>query len=179
MQARATRAEPSAPVMLIVLPLAVLAASVPWDVAALVTGSARCRSVAYWTLLTGVVGAVVAAVPDFLEWRGLPQGTRARALGLAHLVLNFTVAGLFGVSLLARSTMPGGYQAADFGRIGWGWVGVMLAIVGRWLGSEFIEPSGVSAHEETPSSVETQDYDLGPGRRRIPRRSRTVPSETR
>jgi uncharacterized membrane protein len=178
MQARATRAEPSAPTMLIVLPLAVLTASVPWDLAALVSGSARCRSVAYWTLLTGVVGAVVAAVPDFIEWHGLPRGTRARALGLAHLVLNFTVAGLFAVSLLARSTMPGGYQAADFGRMGWGWVGVMLAVVGRWLGGEFIEPSRAATREEaSSSSVERQDFDLGPGRR-IPRRSRTLPSET-
>jgi uncharacterized membrane protein len=127
--------------MLISLPLAVLAASVPWDITALVSGSVQCRSVAYWTIVTGVVGAIVAAVPDFLDWRSLPRGTRARAIGLAHLVLNFTVAGLFGLSLLARSIAPGGYQAADFGRMGWGWVGIMLAVVGPWLGSDFIKTS--------------------------------------
>ena len=125
------------PPMLISLPLAVLAASVPWDLAALVSGSAHCRTVAYWTLVTGIVGAVVAAAPDVIDWHGLPRGTRVRAIGLARLVLNFVVAGLFGISLLARSTAPGGYQAADFGRMGWGWLGVLLAVVGGWLGSDF------------------------------------------
>jgi uncharacterized membrane protein len=134
-------AERAAPPTLISFPLAVLAASVPWDLAALVSGSAHCRSVAYWTLVTGIVGAIVAAAPDFIDWHGLPRGTRVRAIGLARLVLNFVVAGLFGVSLLARSTAPGGYLAADFWQMGWGWLGVMLAVVGRWLGSDFIETS--------------------------------------
>jgi uncharacterized membrane protein len=142
---------PAAPPMLISLPLAVLAASVPWDIAALVSGSAHCRSVAYWTLVTGIVGAIVAVVPDFIDWHGLPRGTRVRAIGLAHLVLNFVVAGLFGLSLLARSTAPGGYQAADFGRMGWGWLGVVLVVVGRWLGSEFIETS-VDQNESPPGA---------------------------
>jgi uncharacterized membrane protein len=134
--------------MLISLPLAVLAASVPWDLTALVTGSASCRSIAYWTIVTGVVGAFVAVVPDFIDWHDLPRGTRVRAIGLAHLVLNFVVAGLFGLSLLARSIAPGGYQAADFGRMGWGWLGVMLAVVSRWLGSEVLETSSRAAREE-------------------------------
>ena len=130
--------------MLIALPLAMLAASVPWDITALVSGSVQCRSVAYWTIVTGVVGAIVAAVPDFIDWYSLPRGTRARAIGLAHLVLNFTVAGLFGLSLFARSIAPGGYQAADFGRMGWGWIGVVLAFLGPWLGGDVIETSGES-----------------------------------
>ncbi len=142
MKSSATWADPAAPPMLISVPLAVLAASVPWDLAALVSGSAHCRSVAYWTLVTGIVGAIIAVVPDLIDWRGLPRGTRVRAIGLAHLVLNFVVAGLFGLSLIARATSPGGYQAADFGRMGWGWLGVMLAVAGRWLGSELIDMSG-------------------------------------
>ncbi len=141
MESGAMSVERAAPPMLISFPLAVLAASVPWDLAALVSGSAHCRGVAYWTLVTGIVGAIVAAAPDFIDWHGLPRGTRARAIGLARLVLNFVVAGLFGVSLLARSTAPGGYLAADFWQMGWGWLGVMLAVVGRWLGSDFIETS--------------------------------------
>jgi uncharacterized membrane protein len=141
MKLRAMSAELAAPSMLISLPLAVLAASIPWDLAALVSGSARCRSVAYWTVVTGIVGAVVAVVPDFVDWYALPRGARVRAIGLAQLVLSFVVAGLFGVSLLARSTAPGGYQAADFGQMAWGWLGVVLAVVGRWLGRDFVEMS--------------------------------------
>ena len=156
--------------MLIELPLALLVTAVPWDVAALVSGSARCHSVAYWTIVTGVVGTIVAAVPDFVDWWGLPGGTQARAIGLAHLVLNFAVAGLFGISLLARVTAPGGYAAADVGCLAWGWLAVVLAVMGRWLGSEFARTSELSSLE---SVNPTTPFGGGPPRqerRRDPHR---------
>lgn len=178
MKSGATSSEPGAPPMLISLPLAVLAASVPWDLAALVSGSAHCRSVAYWTLVTGIVGAVVAAAPDFIDWHGLPRGTRARAIGLARLVLNFVVAALFGISLLARSTAPGGYQAADVGRMGWGWLGVLLAVVGGWLGSDFNEMMSVERPESRGArrSGVVLHRGLGPSR---PLQARTSTSPRR
>ena len=48
--------------------------------------------------LAGVVGAVLAAVPGFIDWAmGIPSGHPAKAVGLEHLLLNVGALTLFGI----------------------------------------------------------------------------------
>src|SRR5205814_486216 len=75
------------------------------------------------------------------------RGTRARTVGLYHMVLNLIVVGLFVVSLIARWTAPLGYGTAGVGRMIWGWIGVAIAVVSAWLGGELVETLGVSVRE--------------------------------
>jgi uncharacterized membrane protein len=143
--------------MLVVFPLGLLATSVVWDVCALVTRDPRWGMIAFWTIVAGVVGALLAAVPGFIDWLGIPRGTRARKLGFIHMVLNLILVGLFAVSLVARWYTPGGYDLARAGAMIWGWIGVALGIVSSWLGGELIETLGISvregAHPDAPSSL--------------------------
>ncbi len=50
---------------------------------------------------TAAVGmAAIAAVPGFIDWAGIPRGTRAKTHGLRHLILNVGSLTLFVISLL-------------------------------------------------------------------------------
>src|SRR5262245_3678907 len=69
--------------ILVAFPLGLLATSVAWDICRLVTGHPSWGAISFWTILAGVIGALVAAVPGFIDWLGIPRGTRARAVGLS------------------------------------------------------------------------------------------------
>jgi uncharacterized membrane protein len=133
--------------MLVVFPLGLLATSVAWDICRLATQNAAWGTVAFWTILAGVIGGLVAAVPGFIDWLAIPSGTRAKTVGLTHMVLNLIVVGLFVVSLIARWVAPHGYGMVGVGRMIWGWIGVALALVSGWLGGELVETLGVSVRE--------------------------------
>jgi uncharacterized membrane protein len=104
--------------------------------------------IAFWTIVAGVVGALLAAVPGFIDWLGIPRGTRARKLGLYHMVINLIVVGLFIVSLIGRWYAPGGYDHAGAGSMIFGWVAVGLAVVSAWMGGELVETLGISVRED-------------------------------
>jgi uncharacterized membrane protein len=143
--------------MLIVFPLGLLATSVAWDICHLATGRPMWGVVAFWTILAGVIGALLAAVPGFIDWLGIPRGTRAKRVGLYHMVLNLAVLGLFLISLAARWTVTGGYAAAGWQQMIWGWLGVALALPSGWLGGELVETLGIGvrsdAQPDAPSSL--------------------------
>jgi uncharacterized membrane protein len=134
--------------MLVVFPLGLLATSVAWDICHLATQNAAWGTVAFWTIVAGVIGGLAAAVPGFIDWLAIPRGTRARAVGLYHMILNLIVVGLFVVSLIARWTAPLGYATAGASRMFWGWMGVAIAVVSAWLGGELVETLGVSVRED-------------------------------
>lgn len=143
--------------MLIAFPVGLLGTSVVWDVLSLTLGNARWALISYWTIVAGVVGALVAAVPGFIDWLGIPRGTRARRIGVYHLVLNLTLLALFVISLLARQAVPGGYTAAGAAQMVWGWVGMGIGLVSAWFGGELVEALGISvtegANPDAPSSL--------------------------
>lgn len=134
--------------MLVVFPLGLLATSVAWDICRLATGNPMWGTVAFWTIFAGVIGALLAAVPGFVDWLGIPAGTRAKGVGMIHMILNLLVVGLFIVSLAARWAYDGGYASAGFGRMIWGWIGVAVALGSAWLGGELVETLGVSVRPD-------------------------------
>jgi uncharacterized membrane protein len=157
MKARVSVAGHSLHAMLVVFPLGLLATSVAWDICLLATGNPRWGTLSFWTILAGVIGGLVAAVPGFIDWLGIPRRTRARRIGLYHMALNLIVVGLFVVSLLARSQHSLGYAQAAPAQMIWGWIGIALALVSGWLGGELIERLGIAVHEganpDAPSSL--------------------------
>jgi uncharacterized membrane protein len=153
--------------MLIVFPLGLLATSVVWDVCALATGEPRWAMISFWTILAGVVGALLAAVPGFIDWLAIPRGTRARTLGTYHMIINLCVVALFAISLVGRWLTPGGYELARAGWMSLGWIAVALAIVSSWLGGELVETLGISVHDganpDAPSSLTDRPPHVGGG----------------
>src|SRR5881394_3064389 len=112
MKARIRVAKHALHPMLVVFPLGLLATSVAWDICRLATGHASWGMISFWTIVAGVIGALLAAVPGFIDWLAIPQNTRARKVGLYHMVLNLTVVGLFVITLIARWNTDTGYATA-------------------------------------------------------------------
>gem|GEM_PF-2476785 len=92
--------------MLIVFPLGLLATSLFFDIAYLITNRGELARVAYWMIFAGVISALVAAVFGLVDWLGIPSGTRAKAIGAWHGSGNVIVAALFAVSWWVRRGDP-------------------------------------------------------------------------
>jgi uncharacterized membrane protein len=141
--------------ILIVFPLGLLATSVIFDAVRLVTGNGQFSVVAYWMILAGVVGGVVAAVPGFVDWFAIPSGVRAKRVGLLHGVGNVIVLALFGMSWWMRRDQTD-YDPETIALM-LSVIGVLLALMTGWLGGELVERLGVAVHDgahlDAPNSL--------------------------
>jgi uncharacterized membrane protein len=132
--------------ILIVFPLGLLSTSVIFDVLYFVTGNEQFAVASYWMIAAGVVGGIVAAVPGFVDWWAIPQGTRAKRVGLIHGIGNDVVLLLFGVSWWLRRDAPPAYPPGAAEAL-LSFVGFALALFTGWLGGELVERLGLAVHE--------------------------------
>jgi uncharacterized membrane protein len=140
--------------MLIVFPLGLLATAVIFDIIYLVSGNTRWTLAAYYMIGAGVLGGLAAALSGWLDWLGIPGGTRAKRIGLWHGVGNVVVLALFALSWVLRRGTP---EVPPTGAIVAGLIGVVLAAITSWLGGELVDRLGVGvdegAHLDAPSSL--------------------------
>jgi uncharacterized membrane protein len=152
--------------MLVVFPLGLLTTAVVFDVISLVSGQDTWFGIAYWMIISGIVGGLLAAVFGVIDYVGLPRNTRARAIGLYHGVGNVVVVALFLVSWLLRRPDP---LHPGTGALVLSFAAIVLALVTGWLGGELVQRLGVGVDEganvNAPSSLSTSDA-RAPGRRR-------------
>ncbi|HYE93201.1 MAG TPA: DUF2231 domain-containing protein [Terriglobales bacterium] len=133
--------------MLVVFPFALWTTAVVFDIVGLVTGNNALRTVAFYDMAAGIVGAVAAAVPGIIDYFSL-RG-RARRVGTYHAALNVTALALFTVSWLLRTQWGAGYVGRD------SWLPELTAIVGvalifpsGWLGGSLVYEHGVGVSRE-------------------------------
>jgi len=81
--------------MLIVFPLGLLAMGVIFDLIFFGTDNAMFAAVAYWMMVAGVVGGLLAAPFGFIDWMSIPPDTRAKRIGALHGGGNLVVTLLF------------------------------------------------------------------------------------
>jgi uncharacterized membrane protein len=129
--------------MLVVFPLGLLATSVVFDIVSLASGATHWPIVAYWTLAAGIVGGLVAAPFGFIDWLGLPPGTRAKRIGALHGGGNLLVVLLFLVSWWLRT--PG--ESVGSVPLVCSLAGATVALFTAWLGGELVSRLGVGVHE--------------------------------
>ena len=150
--------------MLIVFPLGLLATAVIFDIIYLVSGNSQWTLVAYYMIGAGTVGGLAAAVPGWLDWIAIPNGTRAKRIGLIHGVGNVIVLLLFILSWVLRRANP---EVPPTGAIVAGLLGLVLAGFTGWLGGELVDRLGVGvdegAHLDAPSSLSKLPAGAGLG----------------
>jgi uncharacterized membrane protein len=143
--------------MLVAFPLGLLGISPLWDILRLVTDQTSWANVAFWTIVAGLVSAVVAAVPGIIDWLAIPGGTRAKRIGVWHMSANAVVMALFALSLFLRAGTTGGYWHAGVAAFLPAWIGVAFALVSAWFGGEVVERLGMSVDDaaglNAPSSL--------------------------
>jgi len=150
--------------MLIVFPLGLLATAVIFDIIYLVSDNSRWTLVAYYLIGAGTIGGLVAAATGWLDWFAIPNGTRAKRIGLQHGVGNVIVLALFILSWVLRRDSP---ELPPTGAIVAGLLGFGLAAVTGWLGGELVDRLGVGvddgAHLDSPSSLSELPASTGLG----------------
>jgi len=58
----------------------------------------------YVANVAGVVMAVVAAIPGFIDWAvGIPSNSKAKGVGLTHMLLNVTALAVFAINALLQA----------------------------------------------------------------------------
>ena len=141
---------PSIP-LLIVFPLGT---PVAFDIVGLAQGDASWYRVSYWMIAAGIIGGLCAAVFGLIDWYAVPAGTRATRIGLLHGGTNVVVVLLFIASWWMREANG---QIPSNGALTLSFVGVVLALVGGWLGGELVDRLGVGvdtgANATAPSSL--------------------------
>jgi uncharacterized membrane protein len=140
--------------MLIVFPLGLLSTAVIFDIIYLVSSNPQWTVVAYYMIGAGVIGGLAAAVFGWLDWVAIPNGTRARRVGLWHGVGN----------VVLRRDTP---EMPPTGAIVAGLAGLIIALVTSWLGGELVDRLGVGvddgAHLDSPSSLSELPAGAGLG----------------
>lgn len=155
--------------MLIVLPLGLLIMAVIADVIYLTTERTAFATVAYWNIAGGIISGLLAAVFGFIDWLAIPAGTRAKAIGLYHGVMNVVVVLLFGLSLWTRSANLD--FVPDTLAFSLGAAGLLIGAVSGWLGGELVDRLGVGvddgAHLNAPNSLSGRPAHEGSTRRPV------------
>jgi uncharacterized membrane protein len=91
---------------------------------------------AYYTLIGGIIGALLAAVPGFIDMLSLPRGIKR--IALIHMAINLTVVGLYVWNAYLRK--HGGLELAVWLSV----LGVGLLAISGWLGGKMVYVHGVA-----------------------------------
>jgi uncharacterized membrane protein len=140
--------------MLIVFPLGLLATAIIFDLIYLLGGSPTMAAVSYWMIAAGLIGGFFAAPFGWIDWVGIPRGTRAKSIGLWHGAGNVLVMLLFLASFFLRHAQPERPET-----LAWllSFTGGGLALITGWMGGELVDRLGIGvdkgAHPNAPSSL--------------------------
>lgn len=131
--------------MLVVFPIGLFVFSFICDLIYLATGDAVWSNVAYYTMAGGIIGGVAAAIPGAIDLFSMPR-SRARDIGIVHMIINLVVVVLFAINFWIRSD-----AAPDaVGPVWLSGIGVVLLAVSGWLGGEMVYVHGAGV-EKVPA----------------------------
>ena len=133
--------------MLIVFPIALWIFSLVCDII-YHAGSQNTlwKAVAFYSMAGGIIGALMAAIPGFIDYLSLPAG-RVKKIATTHLVLNLIVTAVFIFNLGIRyNAMP----SSDMFGVALSIVGIAVLGVSGWLGGALVYEHrvGVSSSRE-------------------------------
>ncbi|HET6362821.1 MAG TPA: DUF2231 domain-containing protein [Gemmatimonadota bacterium] len=102
---------------------------------------------ALYTMAGGIAGALLAALPGFVDYLSL-ENRATRRVATAHMLVNLTTVGLYAVNLWLRTISPPGATTP----IALSIVGMILLSVAGWLGGELVFRHGVAVAERSPAT---------------------------
>lgn len=155
--------------MLIVFPMGLFITSVIFDILYLATDNELLANVAYYNIIAGIIGGLLAAVFGLIDWLGIPGDTRAKSVGLYHGLGNVVVVLLFAGSWLLRMNAEDNLPTTL--ALVLSFAGVALGAVTGWLGGELVDRLAVGvdpgANLNAPSSLSGQSAMPGARHERV------------
>jgi uncharacterized membrane protein len=104
----------------------------PWDI------------LAYYTMIGGIIGALLAAVPGLIDLLSFPSGGPLRKYALMHMAINLTVVALYVVNAYLRHADMKAFNVPFTMSL----VGAGLLMVSGWLGGAMVFGAGAGVAEE-------------------------------
>jgi uncharacterized membrane protein len=109
------------------------------------------KAVAFYTMAGGIAGALLAAIPGFIDYSSLTD-PRVKKIATTHMVVNIVVVALFLFNLGFR------YNAAPEGEVvavALSVIGIVLMSVSGWLGGSLVVEHhvGVSVTREEEREI--------------------------
>ena len=140
--------------MLIPFPLALWFFSLIADVIYLWRGNPVWRDwIAFYALLGGIIGGVLAAVPGFVDWLSLKDREVVRIANW-HARLNVIALLIFVASFYLRTTSGAGLVGGSYTiPFVLSVVGVILITISGWLGGELVFKHGVAVEPQSDEVV--------------------------
>ena len=133
--------------ILVSLPIGLLVFSLVADIIYLVSNSAVWQTVAFYTLAGGIVTALIAAVPGFIDLLSIHE-PKLKRVGLTHMTLNLLAVMIFAIDWWLR------LRHATDARTTFilSFVGVIFISVSGWLGGTLVHRYRVSVEERNLQS---------------------------
>ncbi len=128
--------------MLIPLPIGLWIFSLAADIIYRAGGNASWSTVAYYSMAGGIVGAIVAAVPGFLDYLDLGP-SRVKQIAMQHMLLNVAALVLY----IINFTIRGGGNPNAATPFVLSIIGVLGIIVSGWLGGHMVYVHGMAVDE--------------------------------
>jgi uncharacterized membrane protein len=136
--------------MLVPLPIGLWIFSFVCDlIFAFGSGAPVWKTVALYTMVGGIVGALLAALPGLIDLLSLPPGPRRTAI--IHMSINLTIVVLFVINAWLR-IRAGDAGAAATGPVWLSLVAILMLLVSGWLGGKLVYESGVAVDTESLTS---------------------------
>jgi uncharacterized membrane protein len=103
-------------------------------------GGETWHTVAFYTMVGGVVGALIAAIPGVIDMLSLPQGPRKTAV--VHMTINLTIVGLYLINIWLRTGNPEDVRLTMWMSV----ISVVLLSVSGWLGGKMVYEQHVAVN---------------------------------
>ena len=111
-------------------------------------GSPVWNDVALYTVAGGIVGALIAALPGFVDLMGL-QNPKTMTIAIWHMFINLLAVALYCFNFWMRMHRPPG----DNLPILLSAIGIVLIIISGWLGGELVYVRGVAVKQPPDASI--------------------------
>lgn len=132
--------------MLVAIPIGLWLFSLACDLAWLLTGADPWRLVALYTMAGGIVGALMAAVPGFIDMLSL--SAPLKRIALTHMTINLAVVGLYAFNTYLRWD-----GSIGLGVVALSALAVAMLGVSGWLGGKMVYVHGVAVDTEPPPAA--------------------------
>ena|SRR6266487_1762938 len=109
--------------------------------------------IAFYTMLGGIIGAAVAAVPGFIDWLSLRDPQVVRVANW-HARLNIIALLIFAASFYLRTTSGARLVSSSYTiPVALSVVGVILISISGYLGGELVFKHGVAVDQQPGSRI--------------------------
>lgn len=141
--------------MLIAFPIALWIFSFVCDVIHLMGwGGVIWNDMAFYTMIGGLLGALAAAVPGYIDYRSITDPAVKR-VGRWHMVINLTIVVLFVLNILLRANSAPGARVPVLLSI----IAIAMLGVSGWLGGELVYVHGIAVEPHEGPIPRKKDHD--------------------